>query len=119
MSKFKDRELTNRELTVLKTAIMQIVMFTPNNSQEKIIHDELKAVQEQLNNKEISNLSHLVSNSQYLVPALQKYNDRLLEWIRESYTEQEKDEYRPNLHCCNSLWRTLKDAFYELYGVSL
>ena len=115
----KDRKLTTNEIEILREAIIDYDLFTSGNSSEESMKRSLSKIKEKIDNNNISLLSDATLDSVFLVPALKKYNKYLSQCVRESSSEYEKNQYRPKLYCCNSLWRTLQDVFYEATGKSL
>ena len=117
--KVKDRELSTNEIEILREAIIDYGLFASDNSSEEPMRRSLSKIKEKIDNNNVSLLSDMTLDSVFLVPALKKYNKYLSQCVSESSSEDEKNQYRPKLYCCNSLWRTLQDVFYEATGKSL
>lgn len=115
----KDRRLSTKEIEILHEAIIDYGLFTSSDPSEELMRQSLSKIKEKIDNNNISLLSDVILDSVFLVPALKKYNKYLSRCVRESSSEEEKNQYRPKLYCCNSLWRTLQDVFYEATGKSL
>ena len=100
-SKMNNSKLSKEDIKIITDATERYFFCKPEEEQGKAY------LLEAINNEELVYFADLLIFHRLIVNILKDYNRFLSNAIKEELDEEEKNELRPTLRRCNSLWRAI------------